>query len=40
MDQWVILVAYPGPGDRGHNVESWPADCRCDMGLVLPEKAP
>jgi hypothetical protein len=36
----MVVSAGPGPGDSGHDVEPWHADCLCDVRLMLPEKAP
>jgi hypothetical protein len=36
----MVVIARPGPGDRGHDVEKRDADGRRDVRLVLPEKAP
>ena len=34
------VIAWPGPGDSGHDVEPWHAGGLRDVRLVLPEKAP
>ena len=36
----MVVIAWPGPGNSGHDVEPWHADCLRDVRLVLPEKAP
>ena len=36
----MFVIAWPGPGDSGHDVEPRHAGCLRDVRLMLPEKAP